>query len=198
MTREAYLIQRGMEKLEEPGYAEALKAAGLDRVLALVGQMWPNAPAFPPPSQIFPGLSSTVDGVLIREGHDKNVTLCRVLAVLSPSEQWDYLHLYLKDPEDARHWASLPRWKRPIRKGDKIDQHIWSFFRQYFINIKSHANGHTVNLKAQGTQLKAMAGSLYYVTDPPRLASVLSSFGDLLQRGEDPGDVTTKPWESKP
>jgi hypothetical protein len=199
VTRATYRLKIGAETLEAqwPGYADALKAAGYDQVIVNVGNHPRTASGFPPPSQIFPGLSSTVDGVLIREGHEKNVTLCRALAVLSAAEQWDYLHLYLKDPEDARHWASLPRWKRPIRKGDKVDHHIWSFFRQYFINIASHANGHTVNLRAQGTQLKAMAGALWYVTDPVRLGSVLSSFGDLLQRGEDPGDVTTKPWEGR-
>jgi hypothetical protein len=117
------------------------------------------------------------------------------LAALKIVEQRDFFELYLRDPADARHWASLPRWKRPIRKGDKTDQHIWKFFIMQRLNMEMHADGHAFALKDQGYQLQQMAGVLRYIADNERFAAVLTTYGEMLHAGEELGNTARKPWE---
>jgi hypothetical protein len=153
-------------------------------------------PKFPAASLVFPGLSSALDARLHEVHRDQDVGCCTQLAALKSTDQSEFLVLYLVDPADAQLWAKLPRWQRPIRKGDKTDQAIWKFFIMQRLNMEAHANGYPYPLKAQGYQLQQMGGVLYGLKDANRLAAVLSSYGAMLHAGEDVGDTTRPPWQS--
>lgn len=192
-TRHRYLIERGRQRIERqwPGYAAVLP----EHVLANAGHN--KRVAYPPPSQLVPGVAPGMDAVLMRAQQDKNVALCRELAGLTPSEQSTFFTLYLADPADARHWARLPTWKRPIRKGDITDQYIWKFFVQQRLNMAALAEGRTIDWKAQGYQWTVMAACFRYIKDPERFATVLGTFADLLHRGQELGDVQRPPWQAR-
>jgi hypothetical protein len=189
----------GAQRLDAkyPGYVAVLRANGeaADRLLR---NYYKGAVAFPAPSRVFPGLIESLDGRLRREQRDKDVTLCMALAALPMGDQREFLELYLRDPIDARHWASLPRWKRPIRKGDTTDQHIWSFFIMQRLNMEMHADGHAFALKDQGYQLQQMGGTLRKIADIARFAAVLETYGEMLHAGDAMGNTARKPWEERP
>jgi len=145
---------------------------------------------------LFPGLVSSLDAPLRHAKLDQDVGLCTQLAALKPADQSEFLALYLVDPADAQLWARVPRWQRPIRKGDKTDRAIWKFFIMQRLNMESHAKGYRFDLKAQGYQLMQMGGVLYGLADANRLAAVLSSYGAMLHAGEDLGDTKRPPWPS--
>jgi hypothetical protein len=185
-------MARGRQLLDRrwPGYSQYLT----DEQLAAIGRVTRGQLPCLAPSGVFQGIDPAIDGILMRVGRDKDVTLGLTLARLPASEQREFLDLYLVDSADAQHWARLPRWKRPIRKGDKTDQAIWKFFIMQRLNMESHAAGHVFSLKAQGYQLMQMAGCVRYIADNARFSLFLSIFGDMLHRGEDLGDVQHAPW----
>jgi hypothetical protein len=158
---------------------------------------WGKHKAFPSASRLFASIDAGLDESLRRHGLDRDIAFCAELAARSPAEQPEFLSLYLADPADARYWASLPRWKRPIRKGDKTDQYIWKWFVQQRLLMDSLASGRAIDWKAQGFQLTVMAGALRYITDIQRFSLFLSIFGDMLQAGENLGNVVRPPWASK-
>ncbi|HZD64219.1 MAG TPA: hypothetical protein VE200_15645 [Xanthobacteraceae bacterium] len=171
-----------------------------DIVLYRAGVGWPKLPAFPAPSQLFVGLDRGLDHRLIRDHRDKDVTLCQALAAVPTAQQQEFYELYLVDPADARHWAALPRWKRPIRKGNTDDQQIWKFFTiQHLCMEQAASNAPPWAMSSQGAQLSQTFGTIAYLTPEglKKLVTVMGTYGDMLQYGRDLGDVTKKPWEEK-
>ena len=180
-----------------PGYRLAMeRACGPEQTSRLVVNFYKHKGAchFPPASRVFPGLDAGLDTRLARVKLDKDAAFCAELAALPTAQQRDFLELYLVDPADARHWATLPAWKRPIRRGDPSDQYIWKFFIQQRLNMEALARGQAIDLKAQGYQWMQMAGCLGYITDQKRFALVMSTFAAMLHSGQDVGDVTNPPW----
>lgn len=115
--------------------------------------------------------------------------------------QQEFLELYLVDPVDAKHWASLPRWKRHIRKGDPDDIQIWKFFtiQRLFMERAARETIPAWAMSSQGAQLSQTFGTIRYLTPRglQKLVDVMGTFGDMLQYGRELGDVTKKPWEEK-
>jgi hypothetical protein len=147
---------------------------------------------------VFAGLDPALDQRLIRERRDKDVALCRTIAVLPPTDQREFFELHLKDPNDAQHWAALPKWKRPIRRGDTDDQRIWKFFTMQRLNMEQAARDDPPwSLASQGMQLPQMFGVLRDLSPEgiKKLCSVMSMYGLMLGHHEDVGDVVHKPWD---
>jgi hypothetical protein len=116
---------------------------------------------------------------------------------LPVSQQREFLDLYLIDPVDATRWAALPRWKRPIRKGDPDDVLIWKFFIMYRLNMEQAASDAAPwPLPSQGAQLNQLFGGFYRLTlaGVRRLALVMTTYGTMLQDGVPLGDVVHPPW----
>jgi hypothetical protein len=156
---------------------------------------------FPLPSKLFTGLDPALDHRLIRDEHDKDVVLCQAVAAVPAPNQQEFYELYLVDAADARHWAALPRWKRPIRKGDTDDQQIWKFFTIQRLCMEQAANPLAAAwpMTSQGAQLPQTFGTIRYLTPAglQKLVDVMGSYGNMLQYGRDLGDVTKKPWDEK-
>ncbi len=193
----------GEQRIRErfPGLAEALTAALSDAErLRLFGNFYRNKSCrLPRPSQLFSGIDAALDQRLIREHRDKDVTLCQALAKIAAADQRDFLELYLVDPADAQHWATLPTWKRPIRKGDDDDQQIWKFFTMQRLNMEQAArDAPPWSLASQGAQLPQMFGALVRLSPAglQKLVAVMNTYGVLLQHGRELGNVTKKPWEN--
>jgi hypothetical protein len=181
-----------------PGYGDLLADESL---LARAGQNWPSVAGFPVPSRLFPGLTVALDQRLIRDRRDKDVALCRAVAAVPTVDQREFLELYLRDPKDAQHWAGLPRWKRPIRKGDPDDILVWKFFTMQRLNMEQAASeAPPWSLASQGAQLPQMFGTLMRLTPHgvQKLGLVMNAFGDALQYGRDLGNVIKKPWDERP
>jgi hypothetical protein len=154
----------------------------------------------PSPSQLFAGLDPKLDDRLIREHRNKDVVLGQALSAMPTCDQREFFELYLVDPADARHWAKLPTWKRPIRSGDKDDIQIWKFFTMQRLNMEQAAReAPPWSMASQGAQLPQMFGSIAYLTPEgfKRLVIVMTSYGTALQYGRELGDVVKKPWEEK-
>jgi len=187
-----------------PAYLEVLRQRlAPDTLIRLCATLYTSTrkgyrPVLPAPSTLFPGLVSSLDAPLRHAQRDQDVGLCSHLAAVKPAEQSEFLALYLVDPADAQLWVRLPRWQRPIRKGDKTDRAIWKFFIMQRLNMEAHAHGHVITLKAQGYQLQQMGGVLYGLADANRLAAVLSSYGAMLHAGEAVGDTHRPPWADIP
>lgn len=153
---------------------------------------------WPPPSVLFPGLDPRFNDRLRQAARDKDVPLGRALAAIPKDHQHEFLDLYLADPVDARRWASLPLWQRPIRHGGPDDRLIWKFFIMQQLNMQQAASDAPPwALASQGAQLPQMFGVLsgLSLSGLHRLCDVLSSYGWMLQHGQDVGDVVTPPWE---
>jgi hypothetical protein len=147
----------------------------------------------------FSGLAASLDARLIRDERDKDVPLCRALAVIPVIDQREFLEFYLRDPVDARHWASLPRWKRPIRKGDPDDIQVWKFFTMQRLNMEQAAStGPPWSMASQGAQLRLMFGWFdgLSMAGIKKLVLVMNAYGALLQ-GREIGDVVKPPWVGK-
>ncbi|MBA2305199.1 MAG: hypothetical protein H0W08_21575 [Acidobacteria bacterium] len=193
-------MERGRKHINErwPEYGALLTD---DALLERAGRSWPHVAGFPLPSRLFAGLDPHLDDRLKRIERDKDVQLCREVARLPPHEQRAFLELYLVDPLDALHWASLPAWKRPIRKGDKDDIQIWKFFTIERLNMELVAREAppSWSMASQGAQLKQIYGVLSYLTPVglQRLCLVMSTFGAMLQNKQDVGEVVKKPWETR-
>jgi hypothetical protein len=194
-------IERGRRNINAawPGYGDVVTDEAL---LARAGVHGPalvtRITSFPPPSRLFRGLDAALDQRLIRENRDKDVVLCQALAAVPVGEQREFLELYLVDPNDARHWAILPRWKRPIRKGDPDDVLIWKFFTMQRLNMEQAASeAPPWSMASQGAQLPQMFGVIYRLSPQGvrTLCLVMNAFGDALQYGRELGNVNTKPWE---
>lgn len=190
-----YFIQRGRQNLNDrwPGYGSFVSD---ETFLFRAGKNWPHV-AFPLPSHLFVGLDAALDARLKREHHDKDVVLCRSLAALPTGDQREFLDLYLSDPADAHHWAALPKWKRPLRKGDKDDIQIWKFFTMQRLNMEQAArDAPPWSMDSQGAQLPQMFGVLRTLSldGLRKLVAVMSTFGVMLQEHRDIGDTVTKPW----
>ena len=189
-------VQRGRQNIntEWPGYADLLT----DEVLAKAGNHWPLVTGYPLPSQLFRGLNAALDQRLIREKRDKDVTFCQAVAAVPIGEQREFLELYLVDPTDAKHWAALPRWKRPIRKGHPDDVLVWKFFTMHRLNMEqAAAEAPPWSMASQGAQLPQLFGTLMRLSPHgvQKLGLVMNAFGDALQYGRDLGNVSKKPWE---
>jgi hypothetical protein len=190
-------VARGRRQIEArwPGYAQLLTDEDL---LARAGHSWPHVTGFPLPSRLFRGLDAGLDQRLIREQRDKDVPFCQALAAVPSGEQREFLELYLVDPSDAKHWAALPRWKRPIRKGDPDDVLVWKFFTMHRLNMEqAAANVPPWSMASQGAQLPQLFGTLMRLSLPgvQKLGLVMNAFGDALQYGRELGNVSKKPWE---
>lgn len=192
-------IANGRRKISErwPGYGELLT----DETLLLRAERdGCKIAGFPLPSRLFAGVEAALDERLKREHRDKDVGLCQALAQIPASDQREFLELYLVDPLDAQRWASLPTWKRPIRKGDKDDQQIWAFFTMQRLNMEQAAReAPPWSMASQGAQLPQMFGALARLSPIglQKLVAVMNTYGVLLQYGRDLGDVTKKPWEER-
>ena len=194
-----YLVSRGRQLLngQWPDYGNVVNDVAF---LRNVGSNWGRATnfRFPRPSAIFTGLDDRLDDRLIREHRDKNVVLCRALATVPKPQQRDFLELYLVDPADAQHWLSLPRWQRPIRKGDPDDVLIWKFFIMQRLNMEQAAReAPPWEMASQGAQLPQMFGAIRDMTmaGVQKLCLVMSTYGVMLQHREDVGDVVHPPWK---
>jgi len=190
------VAQRGRERIniQWPGYGDLLTDQAL---LWRAGLDWPHVRGYPPPSRLFVGLHPSLDARLIREKRDKDVSLCQAVAAVAADDQRDFLELFLVDPADARHWAALPRWKRPIRKGDADDIAVWKFFTMQRLNMEQAATGTPWALASQGAQLPQMFGAVARLSlaGVQKLVAVMNGFGLVLQQGRDPGNVMKKPWD---
>jgi len=190
-------IQRGRQNINTkwPGYAELLTDEAL---LVRAGIRWPLFTGYPLPSRLFNGLDPALDQRLIREQRDKDIAFCQALAAVPVGEQREFLELYLVDPNDAKHWAALPRWKRPIRKGDPDDVLVWKFFTMHRLNMEQAA-AHVPpwSMASQGAQLPQLFGTLMRLSlhGIQKLGLVMNAFGDALQYGRELGNVMKKPWE---
>lgn len=194
------MIGRGRQKINErwPGYGDLLPEDCLNNA----GHNWPHHPIYPHPSAIFVGLDPALDQRLVRDKRDKDIALCQTLAAVPVVNQQEFYELYLVDPADARHWLLLPRWKRPIRKGNTDDQQIWKFFTIQRLCMEQAANPEAAAwpMASQGAQLPQTFGVIRYLTPAglQKLVDVMGSYGTMLQYGRDLGDVTKKPWDEKP
>jgi len=188
--------RRGREKINRdwPGYGDLLTD---EKLLYRIGQDWPHVRGFPLPSRLFKGIAPALDDRLIRERRDKDVPLCQTLAAIPAIDQREFLELYVRDVVDAQRWAALPRWKRPIRKGDADDIEIWKFFTMQRLNMEQAASdGQPWSMASQGAQLPQMFGAIARLSASgiQKLTIVMSAYGTMLQYGHDVGDVVTKPW----
>jgi hypothetical protein len=193
------MIRRGRANINTqwPGYADLLTDEAL---LVRAGHDWPCG-GFPLPSQVFAGLDPSLDHGLIRDKRDKDVALCQAVAKIPAADQREFLELYLVDPIDAQHWASLPRWKRPIRKGDPDDIQIWKFFIMQHLNMEQAASDMPPwPMTSQGAQLPQMFGAIDRLSANGlrKLCLVMSTFGWALQHGLPLGSTSKKPWEENP
>jgi hypothetical protein len=194
-----WFIRRGRERLNTqwPGYGDLLTDEAL---LARAGKDFPHVAGYPLPSRLF-GLDPSLDQRLIRDHRDKNVMLCQTIAVVPTEDQVEFLELYLVDPADAQHWASLPRWKRPIRRKDPDDVLVWKFFIMQRLNMEqAAAEAHPWSMASQGAQLPQMFGMVARMSPAgvKKLVAVMSAFGEALQHGRPLGNVIKAPWDEKP
>jgi hypothetical protein len=186
------------------GFADVLIAALSEpECIRVFANFYKNRTArFPPPSKLFPGLDARLDARLIRDHRNKDVALGQALAAIPANDQRDFLELYLVDPADAHHWAALPAWKRPIRKGDADDQQIWKFFTMQRLNMEQAASpvAPAWAMSSQGAQLPQMFGVIAYLSPAglKKLCLVMSMYGTALQHDQALGNVTKKPWEERP
>lgn len=191
-----YYIQRARQKLNErwPSYGDVVTD---EKFLARAGQNWPRIAGYPLPSEVFQGLDASLNHRLIRDQRDKDVTLCQAVSAIPADEQREFLELFLVDPVDAQHWATLPRWQRPIRKGNADDVAVWKFFTMQRLNMEQAATGTPWALASQGAQLPQMFGAVarLSLTGVQKLVAVMNGFGLVLQQGRDPGNVMKKPWD---
>lgn len=191
-------MRRGRARINAqwPGYGDLLND---EAVLVRAGSgAWPHHVAgYPLPSRVFPGLDPGLDHRLIRDHRDKDVPLCQVLAAIAADDQREFLDLFLVDPADAHHWASLPRWKRPIRKGDADDVSVWKFFTMQRLNMEQAATGTPWSMVSQCAQLPQMFGVVAYLSlaGVQKLVAVMNAFALVIQQGRDPGNVMKKPWD---
>ena len=154
-----------------------------------------DRPARPPmPSKLLPTISPGIDERLIRDGLDTDARCLRALATLPRHEQGPFYDRYRKDRAQALRWAQLPAWKRPIMAGDAEDRHIWKLFTILRLKTEWCARFNEKGLAEEGYKLTQLAGMLGSVTDPRRLAMVLSIYGSFLRDGVDVGDVMHPPW----
>jgi len=200
-TKRQSSSRRGRQQINAqwPGYGDLLTDEAL---LVLAGSHGPHRipllRGYPLPSRLFHGLDAALDQRLIREKRDKDVRLCQAVAAVSTGDQREFLELYLVDPNDAKHWAAIPRWKRPIRKGDPDDVLIWKFFTMQRLNMEQAASDAPPwSMASQGAQLPQMFGAIYRLSPQGvrKLCLVMNTFGDALQYGRGLGNVNTKPWE---
>jgi len=194
-TTRRNFIARGRRLIEDrwPGYADLLP----EDLVGRAGHSWPHV-RFPHPSKVFAGLDPALDHRLIREARDKDVALCQALAELPDADQREFLELHLKDPADADRWARLPKWQRPIRRGDPDDQRIWKFFTMQRLNMEQAARDDPPwALASQGMQLPQMFGVLRDLSADGlrKLCTVMSTYGLMLGHREEVGNVIRKPWE---
>jgi hypothetical protein len=162
---------------------------------------------WPLPSEVFPGVNPGLDDRLVRQQQNQNIPMLEAMAKLPSEDQAEFYERYLKNPQQAQLWASVPRWKRPIIAGDPQDVLIWKFFTIIRLELEYWASrseeGLRAGLHAQGYQLCQKAGLLYSITDIKRLSAVLSMYGFMLQKGSDLGalpeylgNVTEPPWKN--
>jgi hypothetical protein len=199
-TMHRWRVQRGRQNINQrwPGYGDLLTNESL---LHRAGVHWPGVQGFPLPSELFHGLNAALDQRLIRDGRDKDVKLCQAIASVAAMDQREFLELYLSDPKDAQHWAELPRWKRPIRRGDPDDVLVWKFFTMQRLNMEqAAAEAPPWSMASQGAQLPQMFGTLMRLSPHgvQKLGLVMNAFGDALQYGRDLGNVIKKPWDEQP
>lgn len=194
-------MARARQKIDQvwPGYGALLTD---EKLLLRAEQYFPHVSGFPLPSRLFPGIAAALDRRLIQDHRDKDVALCQALAAIPANDQRDFLELYLVDPADAHHWAALPAWKRPIRKGDPDDQQIWKFFTMQRLNMEQAASpvAPAWAMSSQGAQLPQMFGVIAYLSPAglKKLCLVMSMYGTALQHDQALGNVTKKPWEERP
>jgi len=200
-----YVEKAGLHKIQvsNPALADRLeKLRGIPltkRILRLAGggNRWERHFR---PSEFFPGIAAKLDNRLISLGRNTDVGLCDAIAAVDRCDQAEFLDLYLIDPDDARHWSALPRWKRPIRKGDEQDRLIWKVFMMQWLAMKMLASPDRLawSIASQGNRLQALAGVLASIRDVHRLSSVLSAYGGLLAAGVDPEGQEVPPWKESP
>ena len=152
------------------------------------------------PSVYFPGIGPRLDGRLVLLGRNTDVDLCESLAAVQSDDQREFLDLYLQDPADAKHWAELPAWKRPIRRGDEQDRLIWRVFTVVRLNMEFAAKEgpRRWGIKSQGLQLRSLGGLLSSIKATDRLGRVLSLYGQTIWDGLDSGNPKTPPWQGLP
>ena len=88
----------------------------------------------------------------------------------------------------------LPRWQRPIYRGDEQDEHIWRLFTLERLNMEMHEKGRPKSLPVQGRDWVMRAHVLRLITERDRLFEVFQTYGSMLAHGEDVGDPTRPPW----
>jgi len=158
---------------------------------------------YPLPSELFPTIQPGIDTWLIKHGHNKNLPLCEKIAGLPRMEQFDFCKLYLENPQDADYWASLPKWKRPIRRGDQIDRLIWKYFAVTRLQLENYLIGGQTSRKLQGMTLNQLAGILeslqrvsasVKVDGMTRLLTVMRGYAYVMESGDDLGDPAKAPF----
>jgi len=158
---------------------------------------------YPLPSEIFPTLQPGIDTWLLKHGHDKDPSLCERIAGLGRMDQAEFCRLYLEDPQDAEYWSTLPRWKRPIRRGDASDRIIWKIFVVTRTQLENYLMGGSTNRKLLGMTLNQQAGMLeelyklstrMKVDGIARLNTVMRGFSAVMESGDELGDPAHAPF----
>lgn len=158
-----------------------------------------------PPSKLYPGIDKVLDPLIKRDHLEGDEKFLMSVATLSVSEQREYIEVYSKDKKDAEHWFTLPRWKRPIRVRTPGNDAVWRLFTSLRITFETTVNPYHVqkqtpaSMGAQLTQLSGLLGALRDEKKGEDRAAkadlVFGIYGGMLHKGEDVGDILTKPWE---
>jgi hypothetical protein len=145
-------------------------------------------------SVLFPGIDPGVDRHLLRRGLNTDVAFCRKLATMPPNEQADFLELHEVDPKDAELWATLPPWKRSVRRGTSSDRAAWSFLVNLWPCF-DHERDH----RASGHVIACMSGILRTVTPANgNLALLLAGYGEELKsQNRLPAGREIPPWDPR-
>lgn len=150
------------------------------------------------PSRFFPWIEKDLDAHLLKLGRNTDVALCEALQAVPSGERREFISLHIIDPEDARHWASLPRWQRLIRRGDEDDQKIWKLITSWTLIMRDRASETMApwSVASQAMQYRAMRGGEWSVKDPKKLFYVMTGYLDSLADGQPLADPRRPPWKA--
>lgn len=148
-------------------------------------------------AHFFPKIHPSLAKRLVASGANLNVGTCATLSEIRREDQGQYLDLYERNPIDAKRWACLAPWKRPIRDKTPENEAIWKAFTILRLWMERAATDgvDAWSLASQGHNLRQLAGALGQVKDTTKLQLVLSGYGGLLADGKPPENRSTPPWE---
>jgi hypothetical protein len=132
---------------------------------------------------------------LIREGHARNVPLLEALAAVPPEEQREFYERAVVNLADAKRWASLPRWQRPMMAGTEQDRTLWKLFMVYRLSMEAHLtpSPHWTAVGI-GHEMIQVAAMLRALKDHARFSEIVHEYGAALSHGQELGDRARPPW----